>query len=92
MGNPFNVSCYDFITQGMAATLGYKAVGMKIIAGDTHIYSNHVDQIKEQLTREPLEQPKLKFKEGFNLFDWKIEDVELLNYIAHPAIKGAVSK
>jgi len=60
--------------------------------GDVHIYHNHFDQIKEQLSREPRPLPQLKInKETDNIFDIKFEDIELIGYDPHPTIKGEVS-
>ena len=60
--------------------------------GDTHIYSNHMEQVKEQLTRNPLPLPKLLIKrKPDSIFDYKFEDFELVNYQSHPAIKAPVA-
>lgn len=60
--------------------------------GDTHIYSNHMEQVKEQLTRNPLPLPKLVIKrKPDSIFDYKFEDFELVNYQSHPAIKAPVA-
>jgi thymidylate synthase len=57
-------------------------------SGDTHIYLNHIEQIKEQLNREPYNLPIIKLnKEIKNIFDFKYEDIEILNYKSHPPIK-----
>ena len=60
--------------------------------GDTHIYSNHMEQVKEQLTRNPLPLPKLVIKrKPDSIFDYKFEDFELVDYQSHPAIKAPVA-
>ena len=60
--------------------------------GDVHIYNNHLEQVKLQLTREPRELPVMKINpEVKNILDFKYEDFTLENYNPHPAIKGAVS-
>ena len=60
--------------------------------GDAHIYSNHVEQIKLQLTREPRKLPTMKINPNVkSIFDFKIEDFELEGYDPYPAIKGAVA-
>ena len=60
--------------------------------GDTHIYSNHMEQVKEQLTRNPLPLPKLVIKrKPDSIFDYKFEDFELVNYQPHAPIKAPVA-
>ena len=60
--------------------------------GDLHIYTNHLDQVKEQLAREPMKLPSLWINpEIKDLFNLKYEDVKLVNYVSHPAIKGEVA-
>jgi thymidylate synthase len=60
--------------------------------GDAHIYLNHVEQVKLQLTRHPLPLPAMKLNpEVMNILDFKFEDIQLVNYNAHPHIKGAIS-
>ena len=60
--------------------------------GDAHIYTNHFDQIELQLSRDPKPLPTLKLNPNINdLFDFKYEDIEVLNYDPHPGIKGAVA-
>ena len=60
--------------------------------GDVHIYLNHVDQVKLQLTREPRELPILKLNPNIkNIFDFTYDDITIENYNPHPAIKGVVS-
>jgi thymidylate synthase len=60
--------------------------------GDVHIYLNHIEQVKLQLTREPLNQPKMILNNSIdNIFNFKYEDFQLENYISYPPIKGDVS-
>jgi thymidylate synthase len=60
--------------------------------GDVHIYLNHLEQVKLQLTREPFPLPTMKINPDIkNIFDFKFEDFELINYQAHPHIKGDVA-
>ena len=60
--------------------------------GDAHIYHNHFNQVKEQLSRKPLPLPKLKLNSNIkNINDFKMEDIELLNYQYHPSIKAPMA-
>ena len=60
--------------------------------GDAHIYTNHFDQVELQLSRDPKTLPTLKLNPNINdLFDFKYEDIEVMNYDPHPGIKGAVA-
>ena len=60
--------------------------------GDAHIYLNHVDQVNEQLTRKPYKLPTLRFRRQVSsIFPFTYEDIEIVNYQAHPNIKGEVS-
>ena len=59
--------------------------------GDTHIYLNHLDQVDEQLSREPHKLPKLRINKKDSLFDYRYEDFELLNYDSHPFISAPIA-
>ena len=72
--------------------LGFEVGDFVHTFGDTHIYLNHFEQVKLQLSREPMPLPKLKLnKEIKNIEDFKFEDIEILNYNSHPPIKGKIS-
>jgi len=58
---------------------------------NVHIYKNHIEQCKKQLSREPLELPTLELNKVDSIFDYCYEDVKILNYSSHPAIKGDIS-
>jgi thymidylate synthase len=76
----------------VAHTVGMVAGEFVHTYGDLHIYSNHIEQCKEQLTRQPLALPKLWLNpEVKNLFDFTINDIRIEDYNSHPAIKGEVS-
>ena len=76
----------------LAQVCGFKSGEFIHTLGDAHIYNNHMEQIRLQLSRTPKPLPKLKLNPKIqNLFDFKYEDVEILNYEPHPAIKGIVS-
>ena len=92
LGVPFNIASYALLTEMLAQVCGFKAGEFIHTLGDAHIYNNHVEQIRLQLSRTPKPLPKLKLNPKIqNLFDFKYEDVEILNYEPHPAIKGIVS-
>ena len=92
LGVPFNIASYALLTHMLAqqADLG---VGEFIwTGGDCHLYSNHLEQADEQLTREPLPLPRLAIKRRPpSIFDYRFDDFEILNYASHPHIKAAVA-
>ncbi|WP_106540815.1 thymidylate synthase [Prolixibacter denitrificans] len=92
LGVPFNIASYALLTMMMAQVTGLKPGDFVHTLGDAHIYNNHMEQVKLQLTREPYPLPQMKINpEVKNIFDFKYEDFELVNYQAHPHIKGKVS-
>lgn len=92
LGVPFNIASYALLTMMMAQVCDLEPGDFVHTFGDVHIYSNHVEQVKLQLTREPKELPQMKINpEVKSIFDFKFEDFELVNYEAHPHIKGEVS-
>lgn len=92
LGVPFNIASYALLTMMMAQVCDLEPGEFIHTFGDVHIYSNHVEQVKLQLTREPKELPQMKINPDVkSIFDFKFEDFELVNYEAHPHIKGEVS-
>lgn len=92
LGVPFNIASYSLLTIMIAHVTGLKPGKFVWTGGDTHLYSNHIEQVQEQLSRESRETPQLKINpEIKDLFDFKIEDIELLNYDPHPAIKAPIA-
>lgn len=76
----------------MAQVCGLEAGEFIHTLGDAHIYTNHFDQVELQLSRDPKPLPTLKLNPNISdLFDFKYEDIEVLNYDPHPGIKGAVA-
>jgi thymidylate synthase len=92
LGVPFNIASYALLTEMMAQVCGFKAGEFIHTLGDAHIYNNHFDQVELQLSRAPKTLPTLKLNPNISdLFDFKYEDIKVLNYDPHPGIKGAVA-
>jgi len=92
LGVPFNIASYALLTMMMAQVCGLKAGEFIHTFGDAHLYSNHIEQANLQLTRDFRPLPTMRMNpEITNLFDFKYEDFELLNYDPHPHIKAAVA-
>ena len=87
LGVPFNIASYALLTVMIAHVCGLKPGDFVHTLGDAHIYSNHVEPLKEQLTREPKPFPTLNIKrEITNIDDFTFEDFELVDYKCHPKI------
>ncbi|WHY71159.1 thymidylate synthase [Fictibacillus enclensis] len=92
LGVPFNIASYALLTMMIAQVCDLEPGEFIHTVGDAHIYSNHLDQVKLQLTRDPKPLPVMKINpEVKSIFDFTIEDFELVNYEHHPKIKGEVS-
>lgn len=92
LGVPFNIASYSLLLLMMAQVTGLKPGEFVQTLGDTHIYSNHFEQVKEQLTREPRELPVMELNPAVkNIFDFQYEDFTLKNYDPHPAIKAPIA-
>jgi thymidylate synthase len=92
LGVPFNIASYAILTMMIAQVTGYQAYEFIHTLGDAHIYLNHIEQVKTQLSRKPYPLPQLKINpEIKNINDFKYKDFELVNYQAHPHIKGDIS-
>lgn len=92
LGVPFNIASYALFTCMIAQVCNLTPGELIISLNDSHIYKNHIDQIKEQLKRDPYPLPKLKLNPNIkNIDDFKYEDIELIDYKYHPAIKGEVA-
>ena len=92
LGVPFNIASYALLTMMIAQVCGLKLGDFVHTLGDAHIYSNHFEQVNEQLTREPRALPKMRINpEVKSIFDFKFEDFTLEDYDPYPAIKGTVA-
>ena len=92
LGVPFNIASYALLTMMIAQVTGLKPGEFVHTLGDTHLYSNHLEQARLQITREPLPLPQMKLNpEVKTIFDFEYEDFELVGYEAHPHIKAEVA-
>jgi len=89
LGLPFNIAQYAALLMMVAKVTGLEARELVVSIGNAHLYTNQIEQAKEQLTRKPLAFPKLEIKRNItDIDDFKIEDFELVNYESHPHIKA----
>jgi thymidylate synthase len=92
LGVPFNIASYALLLMMVAQVTGLQPGEFIHTFGDAHIYLNHLEQVKLQLTRDPLPLPKLMLNpEIKNIFEFTFNDIQLINYQSHPHIKGEIS-
>jgi thymidylate synthase len=92
LGVPFNIASYALLTQMVAQVTGLGPGDFVHTLGDAHLYSNHFEQAREQLSREPKSLPKLVLNPDVrSLFDFRYEDVAIIDYAPHPAIRAPVA-
>ena len=88
---PFNIASYALLTHMVAQQTGYEVGDFVWTGGDCHIYDNHVEQVREQLSREPYPSPRLELRRAPSIFEYTFEDVEVVDYRHHPTIKAPVA-
>jgi thymidylate synthase len=92
LGVPFNIASYALFTHMLAQVCDLGVGELTIVLGDAHIYENHVAQVKQQLKRKTLPLPKLKLNKDIkNITDFTMEDIELVGYTCHEAIKAPMA-
>lgn len=92
LGLPFNIASYAALVHILAKEIGATPGKLYLVLGDTHIYLNHIEQVKEQLLREPKDCPVLHIKDGVDIFNLKMDDFHLEGYNPHPPIKGVMAQ
>ena len=92
LGVPFNITSYSLLTCMIAQVTGLKPGEFIHTIGDAHLYSNHLEQAREQLTREPKKLPIIEINKDIkNIDDFKFEDFKLIGYEHHPHIKAPIA-
>ncbi|HWU47088.1 MAG TPA: thymidylate synthase [Humibacter sp.] len=92
LGVPFNIASYALLTMMVADQVGLQPGEFIWTGGDCHIYDNHLQQVEEQLTRTPYPYPTLQFaRTPQSIFDYSFDDIRLVDYTHHPAIRAAVA-
>jgi thymidylate synthase len=91
LGVPFNIASYALLTLMVAAQTGLEPGEFVWTGGDCHIYDNHLEQVREQLTREPFPYSQVRIAPRESIFDYTYEDFEVVDYQHHPAIRAAVA-
>ena len=91
LGVPFNIASYALLTHMVAAQTGLDVGDFIWTGGDCHVYDNHRDQVSEQLTRQAYPYPKLVLAHKESIFDYEFDDIEIVDYQHHPAIKAPVA-
>ena len=92
LGVPFNIASYALLTHMVAAQTGLAVGDFVWTGGDCHIYSNHVEQVRMQLSpREPFPYPRVRLNERSAIWDYDLDDIVIEDYRFHPAIKAPIA-
>ena len=91
LGVPFNIASYALLTLMMAQQADLEPGEFVWTGGDCHIYDNHVEQVLEQLSRQPYPYPTMRIRKADSIFSYQYEDFEVVDYQCHPAIKAPVA-
>ncbi len=92
LGVPFNIASYALMTHMFAQQCDLEPGEFVWTGGDVHLYTNHIEQAKLQLSREPFAIPQLVIqRKPASLFDYQFEDFEIVNYQSHPSIKAPIA-
>lgn len=92
LGVPFNIASYALLTHMVAQQCDLRPGTFVWTGGDVHLYMNHIEQARTQLSRQPLPLPGLNIKRKANsIFDYQLEDFEIINYQSHPSIKAPIA-
>jgi len=92
LGVPFNIASYALLLEMVAQVVDIPPGEFVHSFGDVHIYSNHFDQVKEQLARTPMQFPNIKLNPAIkNIDDFTLEDIELVGYESHPSLRGEIA-
>ncbi|QGU04004.1 thymidylate synthase [Corynebacterium comes] len=91
LGVPFNIASYALLAHMFAQQAGLEVGELIWTGGDCHIYNDHREQVREQLSRQPRPYPQLNLREAESIFDYTFEDIDVVGYDPHPIIRGRVS-
>jgi thymidylate synthase len=91
LGVPFNIASYALLTLMVAQQTGLEPGEFVWTGGDCHVYDNHVEQVERQLARDPFPYPRIEIRKADSIFDYTLEDFEVVDYQHHPGIKAPVA-